>query len=228
MTAQTHHGLPEHFIPRSLVFCSITDGLGRRYFFALWQLAPRETFGTVRHAFGHLPDRADASPRGRFIAMITSPSETPRRSFDPPQEAEWHRMIAEAAYDLALKRGFRGEHSVDDWLAAEQQIRQVISPVASPVAASEETMKDTGPRDQPKPASTPLNADNKGEKPGNPGKRETLSKATRGRSTAKPQESSRFEKFASTQAAGDGIQGDVLKPNKTAAEKIGANMADRK
>ena len=32
MAAQTLHGLPEHFIPRSLVFCSITDGLGRRYF----------------------------------------------------------------------------------------------------------------------------------------------------------------------------------------------------
>jgi len=39
---------------------------------------------------------------------------------------------------------------------------------------------------------------------------------------------SRFEQFASTQAAGDGIQGDTLKPNKTADEKIGANMADRK
>jgi hypothetical protein len=39
---------------------------------------------------------------------------------------------------------------------------------------------------------------------------------------------SRFEKFASTQAAGDGIEGDVLKPNQTTDEKIGANMADRK
>ncbi|MDP9008506.1 MAG: hypothetical protein M3N91_07345 [Pseudomonadota bacterium] len=39
---------------------------------------------------------------------------------------------------------------------------------------------------------------------------------------------SRFEKFASTQAAGDGIQGDTLKPHKTTDEKIGANMADRK
>jgi hypothetical protein len=38
----------------------------------------------------------------------------------------------------------------------------------------------------------------------------------------------RFEKFASTQAAGDGIEGDVLKPNQTTDEKIGANMADRK
>jgi hypothetical protein len=39
---------------------------------------------------------------------------------------------------------------------------------------------------------------------------------------------SRFEKFASTQAGGDGIEGDVLKPNKTIDDKLGANMADRK
>jgi hypothetical protein len=39
---------------------------------------------------------------------------------------------------------------------------------------------------------------------------------------------SRFEKFASTQAGGDGIEGDVLKTNKTTEEKLGANMADRK
>jgi hypothetical protein len=38
-------------------------------------------------------------------------------------------MIAEAAYYLAQKRGFLGEHSLEDWLAAEQQVRQVISPV---------------------------------------------------------------------------------------------------
>jgi hypothetical protein len=39
---------------------------------------------------------------------------------------------------------------------------------------------------------------------------------------------SRFEKFAATQAAGDGIEGDALKPGKTVDEKLGANMADRK
>lgn len=50
------------------------------------------------------------------------------RSFDPPQEPQWHRMIAEAAYFIAEKRRFIGQHSLDDWLAAEQQVRQVISP----------------------------------------------------------------------------------------------------
>jgi hypothetical protein len=39
---------------------------------------------------------------------------------------------------------------------------------------------------------------------------------------------SRFEKFAATQAAGDGIEGDVAKKDKTEDEKLGAQMADRK
>ena len=37
-------------------------------------------------------------------------------------------MIAEAAYYLAQKRGFLGSHALDDWLAAEQQVRWAISP----------------------------------------------------------------------------------------------------
>jgi hypothetical protein len=113
---------------------------------------------------------------------------------DVPQEADWHRMIAEAAYYLAQKRGFGGEHSLDDWLAAEQQVRQVISPTRGASA---------------------LKA---GEKAAQTGKRSTTGKPKRGRSAPKDQGTSRFEKFAATQAAGDGIQG----------EKIGANMADRK
>ena len=43
-----------------------------------------------------------------------------------------------------------------------------------------------------------------------------------------PEGISRFEKYAATQGAGDGIEGDVLKPGKTVDEKLGANMADRK
>lgn len=62
--------------------------------------------------------------------MALSPETVPNkpRSFDPPQEPEWHRMIAEAAYFIAERRGFSGEHGLDDWLAAEQQVRQVLSP----------------------------------------------------------------------------------------------------
>jgi hypothetical protein len=39
-------------------------------------------------------------------------------------------MIAEAAYYLAQKRGSPGKHSLDDWLAAEQQVRHMISPIS--------------------------------------------------------------------------------------------------
>jgi hypothetical protein len=61
------------------------------------------------------------------LSSQTRPRNHPS-SFDAPQEAEWHRMIAEAAYFISEKRGFAGEHSLDDWLTAEQQVRQVISP----------------------------------------------------------------------------------------------------
>lgn len=58
------------------------------------------------------------------LLMNTSPKSS---SFDPPQESEWHRSIAEAAYYIAQKRGFTGEHTLDDWLAAEQQVAKAIS-----------------------------------------------------------------------------------------------------
>ena len=110
-------------------------------------------------------------------------------------------MIAEAAYYLAQKRGFAGERALDDWIAAEQEMRQVISPIVG----SEATMNDATSQNQPKPDA------------------KTLVDATEQR-----QGVSRFEKFAATQAAGDGIQGDTLKKDKSVDEKIGANMADRK
>jgi len=45
------------------------------------------------------------------------------RSFDPPAEAQWHRMISEAAYYLAAKRNFEPGHELSDWLAAEAAVR---------------------------------------------------------------------------------------------------------
>ena len=70
---------------------------------------------------------------------MTPATESPPRSFDPPQEPDWHRAIAEAAYYLAQKRGFTGEQALEDWLTAEQQIRQVMSPDFD----SEKTTKGT-------------------------------------------------------------------------------------
>lgn len=134
--------------------------------------------------------------------------ETRSSSFDLPQESDWHRMIAEAAYYLAEKRGFHGQYSLADWLAAEQHVREAISPTTP----SEPTMTD---------ATQPL------------GTREPVQERASQSSPAKsapqaPDESSRYSRFAATQAAGDGIQGDARKPDKTTDEKIGANMADRK
>jgi hypothetical protein len=52
-------------------------------------------------------------------------------SFNPPEEAEWHRMISVAAYFLAEQRGFAPGCNLDDWLRAEQQIKELISaPIA--------------------------------------------------------------------------------------------------
>ena len=119
-------------------------------------------------------------------------------------------MIAEAAYYLAQKRGFSGEHSLEDWLAAEQQVRQVISPILD----SEVTMTETIRQKQPTP--NPKSTDGQGQP----------SQSKQGQPTN--QGASRFEKFAATQAAGDGVQGDAKKPDKTIDEKLGANMADRK
>ena len=112
-------------------------------------------------------------------------------------------MIAEAAYYLAQKRGFTGESALDNWLAAEQEIRQVISPIVG----SDATMNGVSQ------IQTKSDA-----------------KALEATSPVTPQHQgvSRFEKFAATQAAGDGIQSDTLKADKSVDEKIGANMADRK
>lgn len=41
-------------------------------------------------------------------------------------EAQVRRMIEEAAYYLAEKRGFRSGYEMPDWLQAEQQVRKQL------------------------------------------------------------------------------------------------------
>lgn len=72
--------------------------------------------------------------------MNTPSPKKPASSFDAPAESDWHREIAEAAYYLAEKRGFSGGYALEDWLAAEKQVRQAISP---PILFSEVTMNQT-------------------------------------------------------------------------------------
>jgi hypothetical protein len=110
-------------------------------------------------------------------------------------------MIAEAAYYLAQKRGFLEQHSLDDWLAAEQQIRQVISPTSN----SEVTMSDTTRQSQRKAEAKP------GEATVNAGRQGPPLQSKHGQPALYG--ASRFERFAATQAAGDGIEGDILKPD---------------
>ena len=138
-------------------------------------------------------------------------------SFYRPQEPDWHRAIAEAAYYLAQNRGFAGEYALDDWLAAERHVRQVISPTLD----SEVTMNDTTRQNRPQSDAKAPSAESDRQRPPNQSKQAQ-------RATPDNQDVSSFEKFAATQAAGNGIQGDTLKKDKTVDEKLGAQMADRK
>jgi hypothetical protein len=49
-----------------------------------------------------------------------------------------------------------------------------------------------------------------------------------GKQEATNEKDARFANYAATQAGGDGIEGDVSKPDKTEDEKLGAQMPDRK
>jgi hypothetical protein len=40
--------------------------------------------------------------------------------------SERHRMIAEAAYLIAERRGFAGGHELSDWLAAEREVNRTF------------------------------------------------------------------------------------------------------
>ncbi|HEY0749419.1 MAG TPA: DUF2934 domain-containing protein [Steroidobacteraceae bacterium] len=58
---------------------------------------------------------------------MTSQISSTRASFNPPAEADWHRMISEAAYFLAQRRSFKNGSALDDWLAAEALIKSQLS-----------------------------------------------------------------------------------------------------
>jgi Protein of unknown function (DUF2934) len=69
---------------------------------------------------------AAAEPKSKKPARRKAAS--PAQGFDPPQEPDWHRMISEQAYYRAQQRGFTGDHRLEDWLAAEETVRQIVSP----------------------------------------------------------------------------------------------------
>jgi hypothetical protein len=66
-------------------------------------------------------------------------------AFDPPEEAVWHRMIAEAAYYRALKVEFAGESALEHWLAAEEEIRRVLTGASTDGASSPDAATELAP-----------------------------------------------------------------------------------
>lgn len=64
---------------------------------------------------------------------------TQSSSFDAPMEADWHRMISEAAYYLAQKRDFRPGGAMDDWLEAELQVKEVLAGQSDAARAAQQT-----------------------------------------------------------------------------------------
>jgi hypothetical protein len=73
-------------------------------------------------------ERPSRRPSG---ARKTTPkSESPRSEDDGPATLsgdELNAMIARAAYLRAKERGFAPGHEVEDWLAAEAEIRTMVA-----------------------------------------------------------------------------------------------------
>jgi len=72
----------------------------------------------------------------------------------PVTAEERHRLISEAAYYLALKRGFAGGNPEGDWLQAEQEINNALldpSRAAQKAAARKTSGRKTA---QPKQEAT--------------------------------------------------------------------------
>ncbi len=71
------------------------------------------------------------------VPSVLAPPDgaAPASGFRPPAQADWHRMIAEAAYFRAEKRGFARGRALDDWLLAEAEIGRLLMQEQSAVPA---------------------------------------------------------------------------------------------
>jgi hypothetical protein len=49
------------------------------------------------------------------------------QAFVPPAESEWHRRISEAAYYRSQKPELSGESVLDNWIAAELEVKVQLS-----------------------------------------------------------------------------------------------------
>jgi hypothetical protein len=69
----------------------------------------------------------ETPPDGPADATVTEGSE----SFDMPgaqgySDAEWHALVAQAAYLRAERRGFTQGSPEQDWLEAEEELRRTL------------------------------------------------------------------------------------------------------
>ncbi|MFN7086988.1 MAG: DUF2934 domain-containing protein [Burkholderiales bacterium] len=76
--------------------------------------------------------KAEAASRaktkaGKSVAgYAVGKQENAPRNAAETAAAERHRMIAEAAYYRALRRGFHGGSDLEDWLEAEAEIDKML------------------------------------------------------------------------------------------------------
>ena len=81
-------------------------------------VAKAETIPVAAKPLGNTAPAAAKAP-------TKTPASAPAKGTLSP--AERMKMIAEAAYFLAQKRGFTGGDQLSDWVAAEQQVDAVVS-----------------------------------------------------------------------------------------------------
>jgi len=83
--------------------------------------APRKTAPAKAKTGGKAP----AEPNSQTVSPLTTALPAPengKSSASRISPEERHRLIAEAAYFRATRRGFSGDAEVEDWLAAEAEI----------------------------------------------------------------------------------------------------------
>jgi len=79
------------------------------------------------------PKSAPKPIEGKPLAKSEPKNEAPAKpaaakpTAAKPSPAERMKMIAEAAYYLAQKRGFSGGNEMTDWVAAEKQVDGLIA-----------------------------------------------------------------------------------------------------
>jgi len=88
----------------------------------------RTTAGNGKKAAAKTPDKKAEAPRkpaAKKTAARTVKAQVDTRSTVTAEERR--RMIAEAAYLRAERRGFSGGDATDDWLSAEMEIDRILS-----------------------------------------------------------------------------------------------------